>query len=302
VRDALAKNAARVVAVARNAEMRYRLQQEYRDDRRLVVVPGDVRIVGDLRRAFDVAGIVDVVVHAAAEKHIVTGQDHRAYTRDVNVGGAESLIEVAAHRRAGKVVALSTDKACEPVNYYGETKAEAERLFVAANHTIVRYGNVVGSSGSVIPLFLKQRSAGLITITDMRMTRFFMPISDDGGWQVVQEPGRQPVMSAVGLVKYAIKRGCGGDILIPSIPSGSIADLARQLGPTCVIRETGIRDGEKLHEQLIAADEVERTYRLTQGVYAVLPAPVKHLTPVEPTFRHASDVDPQPLVIDECAV
>jgi UDP-N-acetylglucosamine 4,6-dehydratase len=301
----LATNAERIVAVSRNSEQRYRLQQDFRDPR-LIVAPGDVRNIGDLHRVCEVAGDVDVLIHAAAEKHVSTGQMFREYVHDVNVGGTLNVIELAAARRIAKVVALSTDKACEPCNYYGETKAVAEKLFVDAGHTVVRYGNVVGSSGSVLPLFIKQRESGRITITDRRMTRFFMPITDApfARWSVLQEPGRQPVMSAVGLVRYAIARGGPGDILIPTIPSGSIEDLAEQIGPDCVLEEVGIRDGEKLHEQLIADHELPRTYRLTDGVFAVLPAAVSYLVPVlaqTPGFRYTSDANPQRLRVETVA-
>lgn len=296
VRFALQSGVVRIVAMSRNAEMRYRLQQSYPDPR-LVVVPGDVRIPADLECAFDVAGAVDVVVHAAAEKHVATGQLYQDYTHAVNVGGAANVIQAAADRGVRRLVALSTDKACEPVNYYGETKALAEELFIAAGRTVVRYGNVVGSSGSVLPLFLQQRQHGRLTITDRRMTRFFMPVDDDGAWGVVQEPGGRGVMSAVGLVAYAIEEGYGAEIFVPTIPSGTILNLAESMAPGCVLEETGIRDGEKLHEQLIAADEVRRTYRMPGGVYAVYATPQAHLIPVEPTFRHASDVDPQPIEV-----
>lgn len=298
VKTALALGVDRIIALARNAEMRYRLAQDFPDPR-LLVVPGDVRIVADLHRACEVAGPIDAIVHAAAEKHITTGQAFRPYVYDVNVRGASNVITVAAAFRIPRIIALSTDKACEPVNYYGETKALAEQLFIEAGYTVVRYGNVVGSSGSVIPLFLQQRQHGRLTITDRRMTRFFMPVSDDGSWSVWQEPGRHRVMSAVGLVVYALEHGTGGDVFVPTIPSGTIADLAEQLAPGCQIVETGIRDGEKLHEQLIATDEVPRTYRLTDGVFVVKPVPVGYMAPVEPTFRYTSDVNPQPLCIHE---
>jgi UDP-N-acetylglucosamine 4,6-dehydratase len=296
VRYALQRGAARVVAMSRNAEMRYRLQQTYPDPR-LIVVPGDVRMPSDLAHAFDVAGHTDILVHAAAEKHVSTGQLYQAYTYGVNVTGAEHVIEAAEAKHVRCVIALSTDKACVPVNYYGETKLMAEQRFIAAGRTVVRYGNVVGSSGSVLPLFLKQRQHGRLTITDRRMTRFFMPVSDDAAWGVVQEPGARGVMSAVALVAYAIEEGYGSEIFVPTIPSATIVNLAESLGPGCVLEETGIRDGEKLHEQLIAADEVPRTYRMPEGVYAIYSEPQAHLTPVEATFRHASDVDPQPIQV-----
>lgn len=300
IQSALASGAERIVAVSRNSEQRYRLQQDF-PDQRLLVAPGDVRLLSDLHRVCEIAGEIDVLIHAAAEKHVSTGQLFREYVYDVNVHGAQNVIELAESRRITRVVALSTDKACEPVNYYGETKAIAEGLFVAAGCTVVRYGNVTGSSGSVLPLFIKQRASGRITVTDRRMTRFFMPITDApfSQWGVLQEPGREPVMSAVGLVKFAIQHGRPGDILVPTIPSGSIQDLASQIAPDCVIEEVGIRDGEKLHEQLIADAEVPRTYRLTDGVFVVMPAAVSYMVPVESSFRYTSDTNPQPLRIEE---
>lgn len=294
IQMALASGVERIVAFSRNSEQRYRLQQDFPDSR-LLVAPGDVRYLKDLHRVMDVAGEVDVLIHAAAEKHVSTGQMFREYVYDVNVGGALNIIEIAEARRIPKVIALSTDKACEPVNYYGETKALAEGFFVRADRTVVRYGNVVHSSGSVIPLFVKQRASGRLTITDRRMTRFFMPISDDSS--VLQMPGSQPVMSAVGLVRYAIEHGTAGDIMVPTIPSGSIQDLAEQIGPDCVIEEVGIRDGEKMHERLIADSEVPFTYRLTDGVFLVRSRACSNMTPVESTFRYTSDENPQKLHI-----
>ena len=256
----------RVVSVSRNAEMRYRLEQEVPDPR-LVVVPGDVRILDDLKACY--AGPVDVIIHAAAEKHIGTGERHEQYVRSINYDGAQNLIRFAINREVARVVALSTDKACRPVNAYGRSKAAAEQAFVMANQwvvptksrfAVVRYGNVVGSSGSVLPLFIRQRATGRLTITDRRMTRFFMPLSDTSDFQVFQEPGRRPVRSAVSLVLYALMAMSGGEVFVPKIPSGTIEDLAKQVGPHqvgphCRIEEIGIRPGEKLHEDLIAPEE-----------------------------------------------
>jgi UDP-N-acetylglucosamine 4,6-dehydratase len=305
IQYALHAGVERIVAVSRNSEQRYRLQREFPDPR-LLVAPGDVRILSDLHRVCEVAGAIDILIHAAAEKHVSTGQQFRDYVYDVNVGGAIHVLELADARRIGRVVALSTDKACDPVNYYGETKAIAEGLFVAAGATVVRYGNVAGSSGSVMPLFIQQRAQGRITVTDLRMTRFFMPITDApfATWSVIQEPGAQPVMSAVGLVRYAIEHGRPGDILVPTIPSGTIEDLAAQIGPGCEVVEVGIRDGEKIHERLIADAELPRTYRLTDGVYVIRPGAERHLRSVfetDPGFRYTSDANPQRLRVEAVA-
>lgn len=291
IRHILKQPNTRVVSMSRNSEMRYALEQLYRGDDRVIVAPGCVRQPADIEAVFQESGNVDVLIHAAAEKHIGTGERFRPYTYDNNVNGARNIIAAAQAHGVGKLVALSTDKACEPKNYYGETKRAAEQLFVNAGYCVVRYGNVTGSSGSVLPLFIKQRETGRITVTHREMTRFFMPVSYDSNWTVLQEPGRVPVMSAVELVQYAIDYGRGGEIFVPSIPSGSIVDVASQIGPECTIEETGIRPGEKLHEKLIADEEIPHTYQLSDGVFVVMSRPVPR------DFSHSSDVNPQRLVI-----
>jgi len=268
---------ARVIAVSRNAEMRYRLEQDIPDPR-LDVRPGDVRRYADLRVAFEDG--VQVVVHAAAEKHIGTGQKYASYVRDLNIGGAGVVIALAREFGVERVLALSTDKACDPVNVYGQSKAEAERLFVEANRgrgptfSVVRYGNVAGSSGSVIPLFVRQRAQGRLTVTDLRCTRFFMALTDgpDSPVQIVEEPAGRPAWSAVRLVLHALRDMQGGEIYIPQIPSGTIANLAAELGPECVIDEIGIRDGEKLDEALIGVGEGARAWEAPGGLYVLAPS------------------------------
>jgi UDP-N-acetylglucosamine 4,6-dehydratase len=300
----------RIVGISRNATMRYALEAKLADDPRATVIPGDVRILADLHQVLEAAGPVDLIVHAAAEKHVSAGQKFRDYVYDVNVRGAMHVLQAAQAHRVPRLIALSTDKACEPVNYYGETKRLAERAFLEADPdegtrcTVVRYGNVAASSGSVIPLFIRQRQSGRLTVTDLRATRFFMPLADPPFAEVelYEEPGRSPVMSAVGLVKYAIDHGAGGEVFVPSIPSGTIVNLAQEIGPDCAIVETGLRDGEKLHEKLIADDELSRTYRLTEGVYGVLPRPLVHSAPVELGFRYTSDADPQPIHLGEAVL
>lgn len=269
-----------VISVSRNAELRYELEQEHLEavkTKRLHVLPGDVRSLDDLTPAFKLRP--DVVVHAAAEKHIGTGQQYKAYTYGVNVVGAQNVINLAVAAGVSRVVALSTDKACEPVNFYGETKQEAEEEFLAADaercgprFSLVRYGNVVASSGSVVPLFLQQRESGRLTVTDRRMTRFFMPIADPPFCEFPVSQNGEPVMSAVRLVLTALREMQGGEIFVPTIPSARIEDLARAIAPEAEIVETGIRDGEKLHEMLISPREAGRThYRTEDGVYVVLP-------------------------------
>lgn len=301
----------RIVSVSRNAEMRYRLEQDI-PDRRLIVVPGDVRHLADLEAAFD--GPIDTLIHAAAEKHIGTGQTHEHYVRAINVGGAVQVSHFAIGRGVRRVVALSTDKACAPLNAYGHSKAVAEQILtigaptaaalagVSTRFSVVRYGNVVGSSGSVLPLFIRQRASGRLTVTDLRMTRYFMALSPSAAFQVYQEPGRRSVMSAVDLVLFALEHMAGGEIFIPEIPSATIANLADELRGDAVVDEVGIRDGEKLHEELVAPAESDRCWRTEQGVYVLMPTasdiPSIAADRVLRGFAYTSADHPQPLRIE----
>lgn len=294
----------RLVSVSRNAEMRYRLEQDCPDPR-LIVAPGDVRILEDLEAAYD--GPIDTIIHAAAEKHVPTGEKHEHYVRSINVGGALNIIRFARLRRVSRVLALSTDKACNPINAYGRSKAEAERLFVSANHdgdprfACVRYGNVVGSSGSVLPLFIKQQKAGKLTVTSKSMSRFHMALSPTASAQVYQEPGRRRVMSAVELVLYALEHMAGGELFIPMIPSSTIGDLAAAFSG-CAIEEIGVRPGEKIHEELIHSSESDRCWKTKDGVFVIMPTvsaiPAVFSVPVEKGFAYTSADDPQPLVLE----
>lgn len=298
----------RIVSISRNAEMRYRLEQDMADPR-LIVVPGDVRYSADLEAAYD--GPVDVLIHAAAEKHVGTGQTHSQYVQAINVGGAKHVIGYARRQGVQTVIALSTDKACAPINRYGQSKLDAEALFVRATSehgprfSVVRYGNVIGSSGSVLPLFVRQRTAGRLTVTDLRMTRFFMSLSPDSDCRVYQEPGCRAVMSAVELVMYAIEHGRGSEVLIPTIPSGTIQNLAQEVGPNCRIEEIGIRPGEKLHEELIASDESRRAWVTTDGVFILMPddrVPSQPARRVPEGFTYTSADSPQPMRLEEGVV
>lgn len=207
---------------------------------------GDIRDKDRLRFAFDG---VDYVVHAAALKHVPILEYNPFEAVKTNIFGAQNIIEVAIEKGIKKVVALSTDKAVNPVNLYGATKLTMEKLLIASNayvgaknisFSIVRYGNVVGSRGSVIPLFLELLSHGCkeLPITDERMTRF---------WITLEE--------SIMLVSFALEHGTGGDIFVPKIPSVRIKELARIMCPDCSLKYVGIRPGEKLHESLISEDE-----------------------------------------------
>ena len=221
---------------------------------------GDVRDVDRLRRAF--VG-VDVVIHAAALKQVPACEYNPIEAVQTNVNGAKNVIEAALDNRVHRVVALSTDKAVNPVNLYGATKLVAEKLFVQANayrggdpirFACVRYGNVVGSRGSVVPLFREQRKTGRITLTDPRMTRFWITL-DQG----------------VGFVLRSIEQMSGGEVFIPKIPSMRMADLAEVIAPGCARTEIGIRPGEKLHETLLSEDEARHSVAL-EDAYVILPA------------------------------
>ena len=220
---------------------------------------GDVRDKERLHRAFHG---VDYVVHAAALKHVPVAEYNPFEAVKTNVIGAENIINVAIDNGVKKVVALSSDKAVNPVNMYGATKLCADKMFVASNNysglsgtkfSVVRYGNVLGSRGSVVPVFRKLRETGTIPITDERMTRFWITL-DQG----------------VELVLKAFELMSGGEIFVPKIPSMKITDLAEVIAPKCKIKIVGIRPGEKLHEVLIPADEMRSTWEFS-GMYVICP-------------------------------
>jgi UDP-N-acetylglucosamine 4,6-dehydratase len=220
------------------------MAREFEDDPRLRFLVGDVRDGNRLRRAMQGA---DVVVHAAAMKQVPVCEYNPAEAVKTNVDGAQNVIDAAIDAGVPRTVALSTDKAVNPVNLYGATKLCAEKLFVHGNiydgsrrsrFACVRYGNVMGSRGSVIPLFRKQAPTGTVTITDRRMTRFWISLDQ-----------------AVDLVLHALEEMEGGEIFIPKIPSMRITDLARAVAPEARWKEVGIRPGEKLHEILLTAEE-----------------------------------------------
>lgn len=297
-----------LVSISRNAEQRYKLEA-LAPAPRLRVLPADIRHIEDLRPIFNLG--FETVIHAAAEKHIGTGQRHSAYVRDINVNGALNVAALARATGVKRLLALSTDKACDPTSYYGETKAEAERRLLqqtspATRISAVRYGNVVGSSGSVIPLFLKQRDGKRLTVTDRRMTRFWMPLADEGFCDspVFQEPGRQPAMSAVRWVLNALEQMQGGEIFVPEIPAARVEDVARAICPDAEIVEIGIRDGEKLHEDLISQAEGHHAWRLPRGGWVLhradnLHAIVgDHWRREDVGFKYASDMALQPVIVE----
>jgi len=234
-------NPRKVIVYSRDEFKQSQLANEVTDGRMRYYL-GDVRDPTRLRRAF---GHVDYVVHAAALKQVPALEYCPTEAVKTNIIGAMNVIEAAMDCGVGKVVALSTDKAVNPVNLYGATKLAAEKLFIAANaynktkFCCVRYGNVIGSRGSVIPFFqaLKRMGRTEFPITDKRMTRFWLTLDQ-----------------AVDLVLLALGTSMGGEIYVPRIPSMAICDLARAIEPDCVFRDIGIRPGEKVHEKLISED------------------------------------------------
>ena len=255
---ALEQDVKKVIVFSRDELKQYEMQQEF-TDRRLRFFIGDVRDKERLNRAFDG---VDIVIHAAAMKHVEACEYNPFEAVKTNIHGAQNIIEAAIDRGVERVIALSTDKACSPVNLYGATKLASDKLFVAANayvgekktsFSVVRYGNVVGSRGSVVPFFKKIKETGTVPITDERMTRFWITL--DQGVQFVLD---------------SLKRMCGGEIFVPKIPSMKVIDLAKVIAPECDTRIVGIRPGEKLHEAMIMEDDARHTVEF-ENYYVIQP-------------------------------
>ncbi len=235
---------AKVIVFSRDELKQFEMQKEFMNHEALRFFLGDIRDKDRLSRAFHG---VDIVVHAAALKQVPMLEYNPFEAVKTNILGAENIISAALDQGVKKLVALSTDKAVNPVNLYGATKLCMEKLFVAGNSyaggdstrfSVVRYGNVVGSRGSVIPFFLAEREKGVLPITDERMTRFWITLDQ-----------------AVDLVLNGLARMQGGEIFVPKIPSMRVSDLARALAPECKVHIVGIRPGEKLHEVLLTEDE-----------------------------------------------
>jgi UDP-N-acetylglucosamine 4,6-dehydratase (inverting) len=252
-------NVKRLVILSRDEQKQFQMAQEYPVHRhpQIRFFIGDVRDKERLIRAFE--GI-DYVIHAAAMKHVHIAEYNPDECVKTNVNGAENVIHAAIQTGVKHVVALSTDKACAPINLYGATKLTSDKLFVAANNirgkhdikfSVVRYGNVMGSNGSVIPFFIHKKKEGVLPITVDSMTRF--NISLQGG---------------VDMVLHALETAWGGEIFIPKIPSYKITDVAQAIGPECEHRVIGIRPGEKIHEEMITASDSFFTY--DQGKYYVI--------------------------------
>ena len=252
----------RLVIFSRDEQKQFEMQQEFPFEKykQIRFFIGDVRDQERLERAL--SGI-DYVIHAAAMKHVHIAEYNPDECIKTNIGGAENVIKAALKTNVEHVVALSTDKACAPINLYGATKLTSDKLFVAANNirgkrnikfSVVRYGNVMGSNGSVIPFFIKRKKIdNVLPITVKEMTRF--NISLQGG---------------VDMVMYALENAWGGEIFVPKISSYNILDVAEAIGPNCEKKIIGIRPGEKIHEEMISSSDSFFTYDLGK-YYTIIP-------------------------------
>lgn len=252
----------RLVVYSRDELKQFEMAQVYSPNQHpgLRYFIGDIRDEARLRRALE--GI-DIVVHAAALKQVPTAEYNPFECIKTNVLGAQNLIEACLDNGVQRVIALSTDKAAAPINLYGATKLCSDKLFVAANNirgdrdirfSVVRYGNVMGSRGSVIPFFLERRAGGVIPITDSRMTRFNISLRE-----------------GVDMVLWALENAWGGEIFVPKIPSYRITEVAEAVAPNCRQEIVGIRPGEKIHEEMITESDSQTTVDLG-SYYAILPA------------------------------
>jgi UDP-N-acetylglucosamine 4,6-dehydratase/5-epimerase len=289
----------RLVIYSRDELKQFEMAQQFSPDK----YPGLRYFIGDVRDAQRLARAcerVDVIVHAAALKQVPTAEYNPMECIRTNVLGAENVIQAALDTGVKKVVALSTDKAAAPINLYGATKLCSDKLFVAANNirgtrdisfSVVRYGNVMGSRGSVIPFFLDKVKEGVLPITDAEMTRFNISLKE-----------------GVEMVLWAIEETLGGEVLVPRIPSYRIVDVAKAIGPDCEHRIVGIRPGEKIHEEMITTSDSFTTVDLG-AYYAILPVQANYslkeycermaATLVEPGFSYNSGTNDRFLTVKE---
>jgi len=289
----------RLVIFSRDEQKQFQMAQDYPPEKYSAIryFIGDVRDLDRMKRAF--TG-VDYVIHAAAMKHVHIAEYNPDECVKTNIGGAENVIKAALSCGVSKVVALSTDKACAPINLYGATKLTSDKLFIAANNirgtqdikfSVVRYGNVMGSNGSVIPFFLKKKASGELPITDVNMTRFNISLAD-----------------GVKMVLHALEHAWGGELFVPKIPSYRITDLAEAIGPECRHPVIGIRPGEKVHEEMITSSDSFTTYDLGK-YYVILPQkPIWRINdykahfgavPVEKGFNYSSGANEDFLTVEQ---
>lgn len=283
----------RLIIYSRDELKQYEMRQQFPGSNLRFFI-GDVRDRERLSRAM---GGVDIVIHAAALKHVPACEYNPFEAVKTNILGAVNIMDAAIDNNVERVIALSTDKAVNPINLYGATKLCAEKLFVQGNaysgfegtkFSCVRYGNVVASRGSVIPLFAQQRETGSITVTDRRMTRFWITL-DQG----------------VDFVLHCLETMKGSEIFVPKIPSMNIMDLVEAIAPGCETKVTGIRPGEKIHEVLVSDDEGRRTSEF-ENMFVVMPAQegaenqaVKGGNLLTDNFRYVSDDNPSWLTVEQ---
>jgi len=284
----------KLIVFSRDELKQHQMRTSGFDEQRIRYFIGDVRDEGRLRRALEG---VDIVVHAAALKQVPACEYNPVEAIMTNVMGARNVIEAALDAGVKRVMALSTDKAVNPINLYGATKLCAEKLFTQSNSyagskdvrfSCTRYGNVVGSRGSVIPLFLEQRKNGKLTVTDKRMTRFWITLEQ-----------------GVRLVIRCIEQMHGGEVFVPKIPSMNIMELVKAIAPDAKVEVIGIRPGEKVHEVLISEDEANHTIEL-DDMFLIEPVHPwwshekwAHGRRLPEGFRFGSDTNPARLSVDE---
>lgn len=286
---------AKLIVFSRDEQKQYEMRQVGFDHPSLRYFIGDVRDYQRLRRAFEG---VNYVVHAAALKQVPACEYNPMEAVKTNILGSSNVIDAALDANVKRVIALSTDKAVNPINLYGATKLAAEKLFIQSNayaggretrFACVRYGNVVGSRGSVVPMFLRQRENGIISITDERMTRFWISLEQ-----------------GVHFVVRCLEQMQGGEVFVPKIPSMKVIDLAKAIAPNATINFIGIRPGEKLHEVLISEDEARTVVEL-KDMYVVQPAEAfwfgrawaEQGKPIADEFRYASNTNKDWLSVEQ---
>lgn len=249
----------RVVIFSRDEQKQFQMAQEFPDSKygMLRYFIGDIR---DFKRVLRALNGIDYVIHTAAMKHVHIAEYNPMECIKTNVLGADNLINACLETNVQKVVSLSTDKAAAPINLYGASKLTSDKLFIAANNirgakninfSVVRYGNVMGSNGSVIPFFLDKRNSGILPITDPKMTRFNISLAE-----------------GVDMVLHALENAWGGEIFVPKIPSYKITDIAEAIAPDCEHKIIGIRPGEKIHEEMLTKSDSFTSYNL--GKYFVI--------------------------------
>ena len=288
----------KVIVYSRDELKQFEMRQSYPTEKYPIqYFIGDIR---DKERLYRVSYGVDIIVHAAALKQVPTAEFNPFEAIKTNIHGAQNVIEAALENKVKKVLALSTDKACNPINLYGATKLASDKLFASANHwqgsrqtafSVVRYGNVMGSRGSVIPFFLRKKEDGIIPITDERMTRFLITLQQ-----------------GVQFVLDCLKRMDGGELFVPKIPSMNIMDLAKALAPEAKIEIIGIRPGEKIHEVMVSTDDAINTLEFDK-YFVIQPAHpwwdnIKYIEinggkKVNDGFKYSSDNNNQWLSINE---